>query len=355
MNSLLSYGSDDDFDDSPDERSVPVESSRNIRKQDDTNYDEVQMSLSEDSNDESKSSPAQRGRYSPKNKEDKRRKDRPDRDRYMGKEKDEDRNGRSSKDDDRERGRNRLSDSRGRDRDRHRDEDRGRWDERRGRSRDRSRERERYSVRDKYSRDKPFDRDRRDRDRRRSKSPRDGERPKSRSRSPRRDRSRSNSRERRRFPYKKFERGANREKFERMGFEPKKTDSSYPAMASGDEQKDRFFVPGITGRFREQIEKRKLLWQKKEEETPKQGPSKAPVATKVWEATTFAQDTDGKVANKFKRLMGMKDVGEGSKPATDVLKKQEEMFSSMEQQYEVARTATHTMRGVGLGFGSYQR
>lgn len=61
------------------------------------------------------------------------------------------------------------------------------------------------------------------------------------------------------------------------------------------------------------------------------------------------------MANKFKRLMGIKNVGEGSNAATDVLKKQEEMFSSMEQQYEVARTATHTMRGVGLGFGSYQR
>lgn len=63
----------------------------------------------------------------------------------------------------------------------------------------------------------------------------------------------------------------------------------------------------------------------------------------------------GKVANKFKRLMGIRNASEGKQPATEVLKKQEEMFSSMEQQYEVARTATHTMRGVGLGFGSFQR
>lgn len=53
--------------------------------------------------------------------------------------------------------------------------------------------------------------------------------------------------------------------------------------------------------------------------------------------------------------MGIKESTDGSKGTTDVLKKQEEMFSSMEQQYEVARTATHTMRGVGLGFGSFQR
>lgn len=63
----------------------------------------------------------------------------------------------------------------------------------------------------------------------------------------------------------------------------------------------------------------------------------------------------GKVASKFKRLMGIRNADDGSRAPTDVLKKQEEMFSSMEQQYEVARTATHTMRGVGLGFGSFQR
>lgn len=39
---------------------------------------------------------------------------------------------------------------------------------------------------------------------------------------------------------------------------------------------------------------------------------------------------------------------------TDVQLRQR-MFSNMEQQYEVARAATHTMRGVGLGFGSQPR
>ena len=55
--------------------------------------------------------------------------------------------------------------------------------------------------------------------------------------------------------------------------------------------------------------------------------------------------------------MGIKESDTPPAPvkASDVLKKQEEMFSSMEAQYEVARTATHTMRGVGLGFGSFQR
>lgn len=38
----------------------------------------------------------------------------------------------------------------------------------------------------------------------------------------------------------------------------------------------------------------------------------------------------------------------------DLIKKQEEMFNSMEMQYEVARVATHTHRGLGLGFGLHQ-
>ena len=75
--------------------------------------------------------------------------------------------------------------------------------------------------------------------------------------------------------------------------------------------------------------------------------------------TAFTHDQDGKVTAKFKRLMGIKGdlptaSTETSKP--DILKKQEEMFSNMEQQYEVARATTHTQRGVGLGYatGVYQ-
>jgi hypothetical protein len=41
-----------------------------------------------------------------------------------------------------------------------------------------------------------------------------------------------------------------------------------------------------------------------------------------------------------------------SGPKPDILKKQEEMFNNMEQQYEVARATTHTQRGVGLGYAS---
>lgn len=45
--------------------------------------------------------------------------------------------------------------------------------------------------------------------------------------------------------------------------------------------------------------------------------------------------------------------GEASS-GSEIIKKQEEMFHNMESQYEVARLATHTHRGLGLGFGTFQ-
>lgn len=91
----------------------------------------------------------------------------------------------------------------------------------------------------------------------------------------------------------------------------------------------------------------------------------------LWANTKFSGDKDGKMADKFKRLMGVKKPdGSGGggggkglygslvaapapkpKPA-DPVQEQEAMFTSMERQYEVARLATHTQRGFGLGFSS---
>lgn len=130
-----------------------------------------------------------------------------------------------------------------------------------------------------------------------------------------------------------------------------------------------YYNPNVINpnKYAEQVQKRKLLWgNKKSEDT----------ASK-WGSAKFAQDTDGKVASKFMRLMGIKDVpksdeavttvnssnsggsgvdgGVGGSNSSESIKKREEMFSSMEQQYEVARQATHTMRGVGLGFSSQTR
>lgn len=89
----------------------------------------------------------------------------------------------------------------------------------------------------------------------------------------------------------------------------------------------------------------------------------------LWANTRFSNDRDGKMAEKFRRLMGVKNhgeaggvpnketpttaAGEGSKDkGIDILQKQETMFSSMERQYEMARIATHTHKGFGLGFTS---
>lgn len=119
-------------------------------------------------------------------------------------------------------------------------------------------------------------------------------------------------------------------------------------------------------KYMQQMQKRKLIWgnkakqegqntEKKEEE----GCTKASGDTSnVWQTAKFSQDQDGRLTAKFKRLMGIKD-GDTTKVNTgetnsELIKKQEEMFSSMEKQYEVARVATHTHRGVGLGFGVHQ-
>jgi hypothetical protein len=56
-------------------------------------------------------------------------------------------------------------------------------------------------------------------------------------------------------------------------------------------------------------------------------------------------------------LMGMKgeQPGEGSSAAApdEVNKKQEELYKNLERQYEISRMQTHTGKGIGLGFGSF--
>nr|CAH0099463.1 unnamed protein product [Daphnia galeata] len=125
-----------------------------------------------------------------------------------------------------------------------------------------------------------------------------------------------------------------------------------------------FYNPAAVNpmKYAQQIQKRKLLWGNKEKTEP-------PTTAKLWEATAFTQDQDGKMTAKFKRLMGIKnDPSEGDKnlgagpsqvvedrqpeSSVDVLKKQQELFASLDQQYQVARATTHTQRGLGLGFGS---
>ncbi|XP_059620836.1 arginine/serine-rich coiled-coil protein 2 isoform X1 [Phlebotomus argentipes] len=141
------------------------------------------------------------------------------------------------------------------------------------------------------------------------------------------------------------------QQLEKMGIDFKKSETAAIELPS-------YYNPGVVNpsRYAEQMQKRKLLWSHKKADNVEQAAAK-------WETAKFSQDQDGKVASKFMRLMGIKDPpkagggggGGGSGSGVDLVKKQEELFSSMEQQYEVARQVTHTMRGVGLGFSSQSR
>ncbi|XP_050300240.1 arginine/serine-rich coiled-coil protein 2 isoform X2 [Anthonomus grandis grandis] len=358
------------------------------------NYEEVGMDMSEDSNDSEEPSsklnntsrdanpfynnPDVRPEHtrrsdSPKHKrEEERRSVRNEEERSRddkGRDSDRDKYRPSRRDDDK--GRGRRDDDKGKSK--YRDDRRDRKDDRFGRDRrDRRRSRSRERKRDSRSPRRTSRSPKRSSrsPRRLSRSPRRSSRsPRRSSRSPRR--SRSGSKDRggdRKFSSRKEKADKRMDRLDKLGIQFKP--DNYPKSALEDAERNsqpggnRFFMPGITGRFRDQIEKRKLLWQKAKESdnAPAAGPS-APApnaiaggskATKVYEATTFADD---KTSNKFKRLMGIKETDPSALPVkgTDVLKKQQEMFTSMEAQYEVARTATHTMRGVGLGFGSFQR
>nr|XP_046203252.1 arginine/serine-rich coiled-coil protein 2-like isoform X2 [Oncorhynchus gorbuscha]XP_046203253.1 arginine/serine-rich coiled-coil protein 2-like isoform X2 [Oncorhynchus gorbuscha]XP_046203254.1 arginine/serine-rich coiled-coil protein 2-like isoform X2 [Oncorhynchus gorbuscha] len=101
-------------------------------------------------------------------------------------------------------------------------------------------------------------------------------------------------------------------------------------------------------KFAEQEKKRKKLWQGKKEGDKSQ-------TAELWEKLNFG-NKDQNV--KFRKLMGIKgeEEGETSKPLNDeglkTLQQQEEMFHNLDVQYEMARSQTHTQRGMGLGFGT---
>ncbi|XP_028313695.1 arginine/serine-rich coiled-coil protein 2 [Gouania willdenowi] len=102
-------------------------------------------------------------------------------------------------------------------------------------------------------------------------------------------------------------------------------------------------------KFAEQEKKRKKLWQGKKEGDKSQ-------TAELWEKLNFG-NKDQNV--KFRKLMGIKGEEEeeaASKPINDeglrTLQKQEEMFRNLDVQYEMARSQTHTQRGMGLGFSS---
>lgn len=78
-----------------------------------------------------------------------------------------------------------------------------------------------------------------------------------------------------------------------------------------------------------------------------------------WSSTSFVSDQDGKMAAKFRKLMGIKGdeklAGDEdmSKLTEEQRKKQEELFHQLAKEYDFARMTTHSCRGVGLGFASH--
>ncbi|KAJ8394317.1 hypothetical protein AAFF_G00047240 [Aldrovandia affinis] len=110
-----------------------------------------------------------------------------------------------------------------------------------------------------------------------------------------------------------------------------------------------FYNPSAVNpmKFAEQEKKRKMLWQGKKEGDKSQ-------TAELWEKLSFGNKDQNL---KFRKLMGIKEE-EGNAPSLmdgeslKTLKQQEEMFRNLDVQYEMARSQTHTQRGMGLGFSS---
>lgn len=131
---------------------------------------------------------------------------------------------------------------------------------------------------------------------------------------------------------------------------------SKPVVSLKQPELPTYYNPSIINatKYTAQIQKRKLLW----------GNKSTDQTSNKWNSAKFSQDTDGKVQSKFLRLMGVKnpdpvkseeEAATTSNSKDDQIKTREDMFTNMQQQYDVARQTTHTMRGFGLGFSSQSR
>ena len=88
----------------------------------------------------------------------------------------------------------------------------------------------------------------------------------------------------------------------------------------------------------------------------KEGEHSGCKSSSQWKSTAFLEDKDGRMAAKFRKLMGIKDP-DTSDPNADeateeTIKKQQELFNQLDREYQFARMTTHTHRGIGLGFTS---
>ncbi len=140
-------------------------------------------------------------------------------------------------------------------------------------------------------------------------------------------------------------------------------------------------------KFAEQIKKRQMLWKKPAGSGAEGSRDNAPSSSSAssislsspggipagggttvqkqsfnkWESTNFGNE---QANEKFRRLMGIRGgagtsstgasassaPAEAAAASLSAVTSSESMFAAQEEQYERARAATHTMRGLGLGF-----
>ncbi|XP_047538607.1 arginine/serine-rich coiled-coil protein 2 isoform X2 [Vanessa atalanta] len=385
MDSLVGYGSDDEVE-SDRYNHQPSVSNSGRRKEDDVNYDNVNMDLSEESQggESEPELPQAEPQTSEKSSREDRRGSNDSRERERDRERSPDRRERRRERDrhERERRSPRRDDRHYKDR---AERCRGPESSRRGGDRPepkmpalmdlkpyngdipqdaRDAASPRFVDRDRRDRDRERDRDRDNRHSRRSEERRGG-----RDRLSERSRSRgaafpppsSITNEKRGSPsgdYRPSSYKVNKklEVMEKMGLQIKTPDGSMATAqqlraAAGDAPHGlpTYCNTGAisSNKILDQVQKRKLLWSNKEKKVAEAEAAK-------WSGARFSQDSDGKQVSKFMRLMGIKDpsavVTETVDSTADPNKKQEELFQAMQAQYEVARATTHTMRGVGLGF-----
>uniref|UniRef100_A0A0N4X084 SMAP domain-containing protein n=1 Tax=Haemonchus placei TaxID=6290 RepID=A0A0N4X084_HAEPC len=128
-----------------------------------------------------------------------------------------------------------------------------------------------------------------------------------------------------------------------------------------DRRKDRHTTWDIRPSAEEVAKQRKLLWSKagSNKEVTGEGSGAAAASTApsqdknvgLWSSAITASGVAGDQANKFLKLMGIKNVpAEDSNRLKEESEKQKKMMRDLDRQYEIAREATHMGRGLGLGF-----
>lgn len=126
----------------------------------------------------------------------------------------------------------------------------------------------------------------------------------------------------------------------------------------------------LTPQQRAEMERRKQFWARGRTATATAGAASPQASTSSqntktnsgnnWEAVKFTKDSGGTAtASKFLRLMGAADAAADNAAADDdvdanddEIVRRNQMFSTMERQFDAARAVTHKKKGQGFGSGA---